>query len=213
MTSHIRLAVFDLDGTLNQTHLYSVPAHKRVLAEFGVTNRTDADIIACYGARGCDYVQDLMPGVDPVTAQAYHDRVAAYERETIGKLGRPFAGVPQMLDDLHANGIRTAVCSNASLSYIDTVLTALGLKEKIDDRQPLLDGLTKNDTLKLLLTHISPEKAVMVGDRIFDKNAADFNGIPFIGCLYGYAPEEMRPCAHQVKQPSDLLPMLLSLLR
>ena len=31
----------------------------------------------------------------------------------------------------------------------------------------------------------------MVGDRIFDMEAARGNSIPFIGCLYGYCPAEM----------------------
>lgn len=47
------------------------------------------------------------------------------------------------------------------------------------------------DTLGLLLQREEPEAAVMVGDRIFDMEAARGNSIPFIGCLYGYCPAEM----------------------
>ena len=52
--------------------------------------------------------------------------------------------------------------------------------------------MIKTQTLALLLNRIKPTKAVMVGDRVFDKEAAFENKIPFIGCGYGYNTQEMQ---------------------
>ena len=41
-----KLAVFDLDGTLNRTDLYSVPAHLKALGERGINNVTPETIIS-----------------------------------------------------------------------------------------------------------------------------------------------------------------------
>ena len=52
-----KLAVFDLDGTLNRTDLYSVPAHLKALGERGINNVTPETIISTYGERANDYVR------------------------------------------------------------------------------------------------------------------------------------------------------------
>ena len=44
----------------------------------------------------------------------------------------------------------------------------------------------------------------MVGDRIFDIQAARANGIPFIGCEYGYAPEEIQDADVVVREAAEI---------
>ena len=45
-----KLVVFDLDGTLNRTDLYSVPAHRTAFEELGMFGITDEEIISNFGA-------------------------------------------------------------------------------------------------------------------------------------------------------------------
>ena len=71
------------------------------------------------------------------------------------------------------------------------VLKALNIYEKIDYIQPLMRNMIKDDTLRILLEKVKPQKAVMVGDRVYDKNAAKANNIPFIGCKYGFKSSEV----------------------
>ncbi|WMJ23533.1 HAD family hydrolase [Paludicola sp. MB14-C6] len=199
-----KLVVFDLDGTLNKTHLYSVPAHKKALAEFGIFDKTDEFIISTYGSRAQDSVGLLMEGCDSKTATTYLKKVSQYESEFITDLGQEFDGVSTMLDKLKESGYQTAVCSNASERYIRMVLNALKLIDKIDYIQPLLPDITKNDTLEMLLKRVNPTKAVMVGDRYYDKDAARYNHIPFIGCLYGFKSSDVEDADIAVKSPIDI---------
>lgn len=207
-----KLVVFDLDGTLNKTELYAVPAHKKALAELGIFNKSDELIISTFGARGQDEVHLLIDNNDFDKGQAYLRRVGECEREFIKDFAGSFDGIPQMLQRLKADGYRTAVCSNASERYILMVIEALGIKEYIDEVQPLIPDMTKDDTLRLLLARERPSKAVMVGDRIFDKLAAKANQLPFIGCLYGFKAEEIADADIAVASADEINAAVLQLI-
>ncbi len=215
MTIHQPLAVFDLDGTLNRTDLFSVPAHLQALKEFDAPKevQTREFILSTYGMRWEDCRDTMLPGRDPEAQRQYIRRVSQLEDAAMKTLGRHYDGVPQMLDDLHRAGIQTAVCSNASMRYITAVLKALGLMERIDHIQHLVDGLDKCATLKLLLQRLTPSQAVMVGDRIFDIEAARANHIPSVGCLYGFNPSEAKKADYTVQSVPEITPILLRLLK
>lgn len=190
-----KLVVFDLDGTLNQTNLYAVDAHKNALAEYGVTDKSDDFIAAQFGARPDDYIIEYFSGSDYEITEdfmrVYNKKATDWENTLIQKNGKPFDGVEASIQKLIADGYEIAVCSNSSVRYITLVLDTLKLREYINYIQPLLPNMIKDQTLAILLKEQSPDFAVMVGDRVFDMNAARANKIPFIGCKYGYSPQEM----------------------
>jgi phosphoglycolate phosphatase len=199
-----KLVIFDLDGTLNKTFLYSIPAHKKALAELGIYDVTDELIISTYGARVQDSKNVLLGDCDEETFALFIKKVSEYEREFIQEYSGEYDGVSEMLDKLKTNGYETAVCSNSSERYIRMVLNALHIIDKIDYIQPLLPDLTKNETLKFLLENVNPAKAVMVGDRIYDKEAARYNNLPFIGCLYGFNHSEVEDADIAVETAHDI---------
>ena len=200
-----RLVVFDLDGTLNKTDLYAVPAHRKALLECGISGITDEFIISTFGARSMDAAPSLLNTNDINICREYISKVSKYESELIKDLAGEFDGITTMLSTLKDKGFEIAVCSNASERYIRMVLDVLNLTRFVDYVQPLLDGLTKNDTLKLLLEKVNPNKAVMVGDRIYDKLAAKHNHIQFIGCLYGFNQSEVADADYPVVCPLDII--------
>lgn len=115
-----------------------------------------------------------------------------------------FEGTEKMLKKLKADGYLTAVCSNASERYIRMVLNNLKLIDLIDFIQPLLPNMTKNDTLGILLNEVKPDSAVMVGDRVYDKEAAYANGLKFIGCMYGFNSDEVKDADVAVTCASEI---------
>lgn len=199
-----KLVVFDLDGTLNQTHLFSVPAHKEALRQFGIKDVTEAQIIGIYGARAEDYIKVLLPDADDTARREYLRLVSKLETEYILTLGAPFDGIPALLAKLKEAGFLIGVCSNASARYINHVLDSLSLAQYIDYVQPLLPDLTKVESLANLLATVQPVAAVMIGDRAFDMEAAHRNSLPFIGCLYGYNPEEVASGEGAAAHPLDI---------
>ncbi len=198
-------AIFDLDGTLNQTNLVSVDAHQRVEREMGLPEQSAETIIATFGGRACDTYPLLAPGFSEKQLREYQENVARAERENLPKMGRFYQGCDEMLLSLRNKGWHTAVCSNATERYIECVLDAIRLRSLIDELRPLEDELTKIDTLRLLLQKVQPQTAIMIGDRHYDAQAARENGIPFIGCCYGFAPNEMKTERYHVTKPLEIV--------
>lgn len=207
-----KLAVFDLDGTLNRTDLYSVPAHLKALAERGIHNITPEQIISTFGERASDYVQKLVGNVTDEEARSYLDAVAKYELEFIYNKGKPYDGVLDSLKKLKENGYYTAICSNSSRRYITMVLDALGLMPYIDFIQDLQPNMTKVQTLALLLDKEKPDKAVMVGDRVFDVEAGHKNNLKVIGCTYGFNPGELKDADVKIESAGDIYTAVVQLI-
>ena len=197
--------VFDLDGTLNRTDLVSVAAHQQAEREFGVPVRDAVFIISTFGGRAADTFPLLAPGLEKDGFHAYSARVGEIERERLTQYARFYEGTDRMLSALRQKGWHTAVCSNSSERYISAVLDALHLRASIDALRPLEPGLTKVNTLRLLLAKVRAEQAVMVGDRVYDQEAAQANHVPFIGCLYGFCPDEMRRADCAVNTPLEIV--------
>lgn len=103
-----------------------------------------------------------------------------------------------MLDSLKQKGYQLAVCSNADPKELELILDALNIKSRFDYIQSLTEKGTKKESLKKLLECCNPQWAVMVGDRDYDREAAERNEIAFIACMYGYgAPGELERCEYQ----------------
>lgn len=200
-----KLVVFDLDGTLNKTELYAVPAHKKALADYNIFDKSDELIISTFGAPGMDAVHLLVNSDDPEIGKQYLKKASQYEQELIEDNCGEYEGVTDMLIKLKENGYHTAVCSNASERYIKMVLNALKIIEHIDFIQPLVENAQKSDTLRMLLNKVNPQHAIMVGDRIYDKIAAKDNNLQFVGCLYGFNQSEVADADFPVLSPRDIL--------
>lgn len=196
--------VFDLDGTLNRTDLVSVAAHQQAQKEYGQPVAEPSLIISTFGTKSYDYLALMAPTLTPEQRTLYDHRVASLEREFLKTNGKYYDGCDEMLKNLKNEGYHTAVCSNASSYYITGVLDALRLSGYIDEFQPMRKELSKAGTLKLLLERVCAQQAVMVGDRGLDMEAARENAIPFIGCLYGFAPAEIKAADKTVNKPLEI---------
>ncbi len=204
-TSNPKLVVFDLDGTLNMTERFVLPAFETACREFGLPAFSKQQVMSIVGGRPEDYSKILFPEASPEFRERFFRREGELELLFMEKDSSPFPGIPEALTELRHMGYLTAVCSNAFPPYINSVLERLKLSGLIQEVQSLIPGKTKNDTLGVLIARTNPSKAVMVGDRIFDLEAAKANAIPFIGCLYGYGYGEMVGADCAISAPVELV--------
>lgn len=167
------------------------------------------DIITTIGERVEATNLRLFGKEDGEEAGHFWKCVEHYQREVyIGRMCT-YPQIPEMLDQLRKKGYHTAVCSNAEQNYIEEVLERLKLNRKIDKIRPIIPGKEKVHSLKVFLEDTTPEFALMVGDRIYDIEAARENQIKSVGCLYGCGThEELREADYLVEKPMEILNIL-----
>lgn len=114
----IQAALFDLDGTLTNTLQDIADAMNRALLQHGLPTWTTeeykylvGDGVKILSQRAVRERQDLADAV----RQTYQDWYGSHNQVTT----RPYAGIPEMLAALKAQGIRLAVLSNKP--HADTV--------------------------------------------------------------------------------------------
>src|SRR5258706_13528323 len=100
-----------------------------------------------------------------------------------------YAGVVEMLSDLHAKGVRLAVATGKARRGLDRVLDATGLRRWFEATRCADEGFAKPHPGMLLglmdVIGVEPHRAVMVGDTIHDLELAANAGVDAVAVTYG----------------------------
>lgn len=207
-----KYAIFDIDGTLNQTHLYVVEAYQRSLKPRGIEVSKE-QIISCIGNHPVDIARMIFGELSEKEFLEWRKEVKGYQYELMETRARTFDGISEVLQALKNAGYGLAICSNAFPEQIDKVLEVLGISQYFDEIACLEMGADKIEVLSNLLEKLQPEAACLVGDRRFDLEAARANAIPLIGCAYGYAPDEIREADVVVEHADEIAEAVKKLLK
>ena len=123
------------------------------------------------------------------------DEAVALHREYYLRQGfreaAPYAGARELLADLDAAGGKVCIATTKYRPLAERMLAHFELTPHIFHAE-MSDGTEMSSAKGGMLARVlaaggsAPERAVMVGDTVFDAEAARDNGIPFIGVLFGY---------------------------
>jgi phosphoglycolate phosphatase len=193
----MRVAVFDLDGTLADTAADLIAAANGALGEAGfgaplAHGRDDA--VAFRGGRAMlrEGFARLAAAWDEADVDRLYPRLLARYRDGIDGQTRLYDGAEAALAALAAAGWRLAVCTNKPEALATLLVDRLGLGGRF---AALLGadsmGVRKPDPRHLLETIARagghPARAVLVGDTDNDLAAARAAGVPCV--LVGFGPE------------------------
>jgi phosphoglycolate phosphatase len=204
-----RLAVFDLDGTLVDSAPDLHAALDRLMAARGLAPFDRATVIAMIGDGAKVLVERALAARGQPFDQAALDQFRADYGAAAAVETRPFAGIPEALDRLAADGWRLAVCTNKPEAPARELLAALGRAPRCaarggGDRVPT----RKPDPAHLLATIAAAgglrDGAVMIGDHHNDIRAARGAGIPGLFVSWGYGPPAMAEGAPIIARPEAL---------
>lgn len=204
--------IFDLDGTLHHTEAALVPAIQMAMADLGLEPASPEAINVLYGEPLEEFCRVLL-GSGRRSCEDFRLGIRKHQKVTLPQSGTLYPGTGEMLEELRDMGFGLAVCSNAGLDYIRLVTGSLGIEEFFGIMVGQDGNASKTDRVGDIIRRTGNGFTVMVGDRYHDIRAARENGIPSIGCLFGYGgAEEMEPADRTVTAPSGIPPAVRELM-
>ena len=193
-----RLVLFDLDGTLLDSAPDMVATVNRMRATRGQAPMPLAELRphVSKGSRAMSAAAFPELGGD-VPAPMIREFLDTYEQE-LGRSSVLFAGVPELLDAIEADGARWGIITNKPEYLARQVMPKLGW----DTRSAILlggDTLAERKPHPLPLLHAAEqlgaaiEDCVYIGDDQRDIDAARAAGMRSVVALWGYRDEGERP--------------------
>ena len=182
------LVIFDLDGTLTDSAEGIVSSFRHALAAVGATV-PDGDLVSRIVGPPMHLTLSEMGLGDCADAA-----IAAYRADYTSRgwsMNRPFAGIPALLADLQAAGVRLAVATSKAEPTARRILAHFGLDTCFEViAGASVDGTrsSKAEVLARALGQLAPlpDRIVMVGDRLHDVEGAAAHGIGTIVVDWGY---------------------------
>jgi phosphoglycolate phosphatase-like HAD superfamily hydrolase len=149
-----------------------------------------ADIHRALGLSSDDLISRVLGRPDPSVSDAHSRYIGPY----LGRL-RPLAGAAELLQATAKLGLNVVLATSAKDEELDLMLAALGAGDAVgtvvssgDVKQAKPDPEIVHKALADSGT--DPQRAVMVGDTVWDVLAARRAGLPCIGLLTGGVGEE-----------------------
>jgi len=210
-----RAAIFDWDGTLVDSVDHIAESLQLASRELSFPERSLDDMRNIVGLGMIEALQKLYPGI---TEQEILTLRKAYGNHFFSRETRPehvFDGAFDMLGTLQSGGSKLAVATGKSRPGLDRGLQSSGIGHYFELTRCADETASKPDPtmLKEIMTawRMDAEKAVMVGDTVYDLEMAYRIGMPAIGVTWGAhdrkALEVWKPIA-VVDQMQDLVALL-----
>jgi HAD superfamily hydrolase (TIGR01509 family) len=189
-------AILDVDGTLVDTNYHHALAWHRALHAHD--HPVQMWKVHRHIGMGGDQILDALIGEEAAAAQG--DAIRQAEAEAYGELigeVEPMDGARELIEKLREEGDSVILASSAKQEEVDHYLDLLDARELVDDWTTSADvEATKPEPD---LVHAALAKAgnedpsVMVGDSVWDVEAAKRAGIPALAVLTGgFSEAELR---------------------
>jgi phosphoglycolate phosphatase len=205
--------IFDLDGTLTDSKPGIVGCLRKVVEAYKIVDSGPLDRFV--GPPVEEWTVELMPHATEETRVALaRDYRACYDREG-WKNNSVFPGVREMLVQLHSQGFPLYVCTSKWQHFAVRILEAFELAHlftAIYGDKAEFANHGKADLLAALLreSSLQPDSVWMIGDRIYDYQAARANQIRCIAAGWGYgSPQESAQADAVAATPADLPALVL----
>lgn len=185
------LVVFDWDGTLADSTAIITDAIRAACADVGaaVPDRATASFVIGLGL--ADALAHIAPGLSPAGQRQLSERYRHHYLARDAEIPL-FEGVPAMLDELEAAGVRLAVATGKTRVGLDRALAKLGLAGRFHATRCSDEGLPKPHPGMLLhlmdrLGAAAPA-TLMIGDTTHDLDLARNAGASAVAVAYGAHP-------------------------
>ena len=184
---HADTVVLDVDGTLVDSNYHHTLAWWSAFREHDLL--VHAWRIHRAIGMGGDRLVASVAG-DEVEQRVGDDVRAAWERrydELLPEV-RPFAGAAELLDELRDRGHRGSLASSGIPRHTRHAVDLLGARERAGNATTSEDAEASKpdpELVQVALDEVDADRAVMVGDSVWDVRAGAAAGVPVVGLLCG----------------------------
>lgn len=213
----LKVVIFDLDGTLLNTLEDLGRAVNYALSLRGFPQHSLDEYRGMVGHGVRNLVTVALPKelqADNALIDAALADFKAYYTAHIDVHTRPYAGMVEVVQQLHARGVKLAIASNKFQSGTETLIAeffpGIPFVAVLGNRPgyPLKpDPEIVGEVLRQ--ASASPSEAAMVGDSLTDMKTAANGGIRGIAVNWGYRLLEPSPAYTLVSSPKELLSLLI----
>ncbi len=210
-----KLIIFDLDGTLLNTLADLAAATNQALDKLHFPTHPTQAYLRFVGNGINKLFERALPEAarTPENVLRVRNLFVPYYHEHGTDLTRPYDGIPAVLQQLQARGIKLAVASNkyqaATQELVKHFFPEIAFAAVLGQREGLP---TKPNPLFvqeiLTQTGIAPADTLYVGDSDVDMQTARNAGVEACAVLWGFrSEEELRAYspAHMVRKPGEIL--------
>jgi phosphoglycolate phosphatase len=196
MSAWPKAVIFDLDGTLVDSAPDIAEAMNSAFAPLGVPAFGIEDVKMMIGGGSAVLIERAVKAAGlPFTPQTHADILQRFMGvyADVSALGRGlYPGAAEVLTQLRARGIKTALCTNKPAPVTSIAVPALGLTEQFDFVLGASDRIAKKPAADMLhvccrALDVQPRDAVMVGDSGADNGAARAAGCKIVLVDFGYS--------------------------
>lgn len=215
----IEAVLFDLDGTLLDTLNDLVLSVNEVLALNNLPQRDFDEIRAFTGNGAVELIQSALPArVSDEELQPYLEQYRQIYAKNMEKHTKPYAGIRDLLSNLHSAGIRTGVISNkpdwATRKLAEEAFGTL-LDAVVGDRPGKVRRKPDPEPLEQMMKElgVDPAKTLYVGDSEVDIETARNAGLEGVAVSWGFRERpflEKKHPDHLVDSPAELWELIAS---
>ena len=188
----LKCVMFDLDGTIADTHPLCLAAFKAALKTTGGREFTDAEITATYGPSEEGCLKALVGDRAGEGIKIYLEYYRAYQQRLCPA---PFPGLKEIFDLVRARGAALAIITGKCAASLALDLAAFGLEDRFQFiKTGRLEGADKPSDMRAVLAELglTPEEAVYVGDSPTDITSARAVGLPVLAAAWAPGAERAR---------------------
>jgi HAD superfamily hydrolase (TIGR01549 family) len=195
-------AIFDVDGTLVDSNYQQALSWFRAFRRFDIT----LPVWQLHRAIGMGG-DNLVPYVAGEQVEREHgDELREAQQDEYGRLigeVQPFADARPLLEEVKRRGFRVVLASSGHADKVEISLDLLGGKEIADAWTTSEDAERSKpspDLVQTAMRKVGATEGVMIGDSVWDIEAAKKLGVPTLAVLTGgFSREELADAgAHRV---------------
>ncbi len=208
-TGPVRVVIFDFDGTIGDTFWQGLEILNAMADEFGYRPLPAAELEAARDMTTRQLMRHL--GISSRKLPAVASRGVRRLRAQIGEV-QPIAGVPEVLRELHARGLRLGIVTSNSEENVGLFLRNHDLEifEFVRSSSRLL-GKAREIRQAMKKHGFQAGEAIFVGDETRDIEACKRAGLRCIAVSWGYNSRRVLAAQHPhgvIDRAEELPPMI-----